>query len=205
MMNKEKYNQKQFLEEEIGGTWIGIQFNSLPSNGVECTKDEMRICMAIRHAEKETFILPVQKIDCMGGRRSVGCLPNEEELVNHVSAATGLAIPAVQTVIQKTPYLTDIQSLEFGNIDHPKVWISYCTPRIAMKLVRFWQTKYPDDIHFEISTFLATCGHVMAKAFLTQRICISLGCPTSRELGYINENELVVGVPGRLLRSIIGE
>ena len=74
-----------------------------------------------------------------------------------------------------------------------------------MKLIRFLQRYFLDEIPFEISTFAATCGNVLVKSFLTNRISLSLGCPTSRELGFISDDELVVGIPGRLLGTIFLE
>lgn len=205
-MTKERLNPRQFLEKQIGGTWIGVQFNTSARSGVECTNENMRICMAIREAaEGKHFILPNHQISCLGGCRSVGNLPNEEELVHHVSEATKLPIPTIQTLVKKTPFLTGIQSLEFGNVENPDVWISYCTPPIAMRLVRFWQIRLIDEIPFEISSFMATCGNVLAKSFLTNRLCLSLGCPTSRDFEYIKDNELVVGIPSRLFDSILTE
>lgn len=194
-MQQEILNQKNFLEKQIGGAWIGIQFNSRPRNEVGFIDNPMRICEAIQQAREKEFILPIQRISCLGGCRSVGCLPDDEELIRHVSEATGLPGTSIQSIVQNTPCLADIHSLEFGRHNRPDVWLSYCTPKTAMKLLRFWQTRVSSEIPIEISTFLATCGNVLAKSFLTNRICLSLGCPTSRELGYIADNELVVGIP----------
>jgi len=204
-MSKELSNQKYFLEKQIGGNWIGIRFNSSPRSEVGAIDNPMRICEAILLAKKKNFILPNHQIDCMGGCRSIGCLANEDELVRHVTAATGLPIASIQKIVRNTPCLADIRSLEFGRNNRPDVWISYCTPRTAMSLVRFWQIRFAEDIPIEMSTFLATCGNVLAKSYLTNRICLSFGCPTSRDLGFIADDELVVGIPSQLLDSILME
>ena len=201
-MFKERSNQQYFLESQIGGSWVGIQFNASSQNGYTPVSEPMRICKAIQQAKERDFILPNQQIDCLGGCRSVGCLSNDGDLVSHVSEATGLPAESVATIVRSTPCLSNIQSLGFGRDNNPDVWISYCSPKTAMKLVRFWQIRFAEEIPIEMSTFLATCGNVLAKSYLTNRIGLSLGCPTSRDMGFIADDELVVGVPSRLLDSI---
>gem|GEM_PF-5584734 len=38
---------------------------------------------------------------------------------------------------------------------------------------------------------------------MSNQICMSLGCPISRKLGFIKDEELVVGIPSRLLDSLL--
>ena len=101
IMTIEKGDQQQFLENQIGGKWIGIQFNTEPRCGTECIHDKMSICEVIKKITEKNLILPTQQISCLGGLRSVGCLPNEEDLFIHVSEATGLSYTSIRTMIQK--------------------------------------------------------------------------------------------------------
>ena len=52
---------------------------------------------------------------------------------------------------------------------------------------------------------MAVCGNVAVKAYLTRHICLSFGCPDSREYGRISRDRLAVGIPFQLLETVLDE
>ncbi len=199
----ELHDQVHYLESHIGGKWIGVKFNPQASGDKKNTAPQMRICEAIKKAANERIILPVEQISCLGGQYSVGALSDDKELIQHVCENNNLEYKPMQRLIRQNHTLQNIQAIEFGDIDQPDVIISYCTPYISMQLIRLWQTQFYRDMPMKISTFLATCSSVLVKAYTSNQICLSMGCATSREMGLIAEDQLVIGIPCGLLKEMI--
>ena len=61
-------------------------------------------------------------------------------------------------------------------------------------------------IELKVSSIVPVCGGCAVTSYLSQRITASFGCDDSRELGGINDNQLVMGVPycmvGPLAKSL---
>jgi len=70
-----------------------------------------------------------------------------------------------------------------------------------MKVLRLWQTRSGTNLHVELSGFLAVCSCIAAAVQL-ERLCLSLGCPDSREYGGIPPTKLVAVLPIGLARKL---
>ncbi|MDP8244875.1 MAG: DUF169 domain-containing protein [Candidatus Hinthialibacter antarcticus] len=191
------------LKKQFGGEWIGVKINPSDDSKTLHTQKNLRVCEAIWNAKNESFILPVSQVSCMGGRRSLGD-PNVDEnaLIEHIAEETGMTRISVRSILEITPRLDRVYALEMGAVSQPDVVMSYCSPRTAMKLVRLWQRMFQNELSVQISTFLATCGNVLSKSYQRNTICLSMGCPTSREMGFIQNDEIVVGIPARLINPL---
>ncbi|MBS3807997.1 MAG: DUF169 domain-containing protein [Bacteroidales bacterium] len=42
------------------------------------------------------------------------------------------------------------------------------------------------------------CGNVFSRGLEQQKITVSFGCPESRQFGGVQDDEVIVGIPGRL-------
>lgn len=81
----------------------------------------------------------------------------------------------------------------------PDVLVTYVRPEAAMRLVRAWETATGHSLHADISSIMAVCGNAVVKAYTSQSISISFGCPDSRQYGGIQPEEMVLAVPTGIL------
>lgn len=194
----------RIVEERIGGQWTGIVFHSKAVPDDYLPKKPMRLCEAINKSYKNNIVLTREFIDCPGACRSLGWLRNNNDsMIHKLAEKTGVSFNIAQKVITSTPYIKqDIAAITIGDHDSPDVVLSYAQPEVAMKLVLLWQKVSGTDLTIDFSTIMAVCGNVLAKAYLTGQICMSFGCPDSREYGGIEANKLVIGVPINLIEYL---
>ena len=193
------------IENKIGGQWIGITFHTkdVPV-GNNLPKTLMRLCEAIGKSYKNKLILTREFINCPGACRSLGWLSNNNDyMVQKLAEKAGVSASIARNVINSTPYIkNNIAAITIGDDENPDVVLSYAHPDVVMKLVRIWQKISGTDLNIDVSTVMAVCGNVVAKAYITGKICISFGCPDSRKYGCIENNKLIIGVPSNLIEYL---
>jgi uncharacterized protein (DUF169 family) len=135
--------------------------------------------------------------------RSLGWEKNQDhEIARKIAEATGIKIEIAQKLIKTTPHLDSASSVTVGSINPPDVMVCYAQPEAAMRLVRQWQIVYGTKLDIELSTVMSVCGSVVVKAYITGQICMSFGCPDSREYGAIGRDRLVIGLPAHLVQDL---
>ena len=196
----------RLLETRIGGCWTGIKFhkNSQPDNNL--SERPMRFCEAIGESRTSPIVLTPDLLDCPGGSRSLGWNEDDETIADMMARKANMDIRVARQIIRNTPRLQDkIAAVTVGTDDSPDVVLSYAQPEAAMNLLRQWQRVCGRDLGTRTSSFMAVCGNVAVKAYLTRHICLSFGCPDSREYGRISRDRLAVGIPFQLLETVLDE
>jgi uncharacterized protein (DUF169 family) len=84
-----------------------------------------------------------------------------------------------------------------ANLVDPDVYIYYLRPKDFMKVVQNYQKSSGEELTTDISSVMPVCGNCTVRPYVTNRICISFGCPDSRKYGGITDDKLVVGVPSQ--------
>jgi uncharacterized protein (DUF169 family) len=142
-----------------------------------------------------------QLVSCPGARRSLGWTTTEDDqIARKMVQAAGIEADIATKLVTHTPRLHGaIAAVSIGGNDHPDVVVSYAQPEAVMRLVRRWQELEGIHLDLEASSVMAVCGSVVARAYTTERICLSFGCPDSRKYGAIGRDRLVVGLPVGLI------
>lgn len=193
----------KLFEEFLGGWWAGVRFHKGAVPGGNVANRPMRFCEAIAEARNGPIILTEDLASCVGSRQSFGWNSNES-VADHVSEKSGMDLAYAQNIVTATPHLDgSVSAIEIGTHENPDVMISFEQPESAMKLINMWQRFNGQDLKADISTFMAVCGSVAVRAYLTGTICLSFGCPESREYGNISRDRLVVGVPFPLIKELV--
>ncbi len=192
------------LEREIGGRWIGLTFHHDTVPNGRLAKRPMHFCEAVSEAKKARLVLTPELVDCPGALRSFGWSTCDDKTIAQTMAEkTDFTADIALTVIQNTPCLNrEIVAVTVGSDDSPDVVLSYAQPEAAMKLIRRWQERNGTVLRINASTVMAVCGSVAVRAYLTGQICLSCGCPTSREYGVIGRDQLVIGMPFSLIEML---
>lgn len=185
------------FERTIGGRWTGIVFyKDMPrSEGNGSGKKHIRFCEAVKNSYTRPIVLTQDLLNCPGGRWSLGWENHPELLIHRLTNDNGLSAEMVSKLMANAPHLDrELAAVTIGGEQTPDVIVSFAQAGDAMKLVRRWQQKTGSDLDVPISSLMSVCGSVV-RAYLTQRIGISFGCPESRKYGNISRDRLVIGVP----------
>jgi len=143
---------------------------------------------------------------CPGGSRSPGWSSSDGALARAMAGKLGISIRTARKTIRNTPCLPKgITAVTIGTNDTPDIVVSYAQPGAVMELLRQWQRTKGTALEAEVSSFMAVCGSVAVRAYLTGRLCLSFGCPDSRQPGKIGRDRRVVGMPSRLAKELVQE
>jgi len=198
-------SKRRLLEEKVGGWWTGVRFHFDGSPEPERRQEPMRFCEAVRNSRTRPIVLTAPVINCPGALRSLGLSDNQEETMAVTMAEkAGLAPETARKLITGTPRLRSSPTgVTVGTDDDSDMFVSFAQPAAAMRLLRNWQGRTGKPLVCDISSVMAVCGSVAVKSYLTNRLCISFGCPDSREYGAIGRDQLVVGVPAKMVEEIV--
>jgi uncharacterized protein (DUF169 family) len=190
------------LEQVTETQWIGIKFlQYLPTSrdGLHC--DVMRFCEAVRQAGHARIDLSPEMIRCEGAKRAFGWMRNKDEaLARHLSEKTGMDGDRAQELVRQVPVLGySYAGIRVGDCANVDVLVTYARPEAAMRLVRLWETATGHSLRVDVSSIMAVCGNAVVKAYMSQSISISFGCPDSRQYGGIQPEEMIIAVPTGLL------
>lgn len=193
------------LEQMTGTWWVGVTFcKCLPTDWNGIPRSPMRFCEAVCQARGGCIDLPPEMICCEGAKRAFGWAQSENRaLMHHLSEKTGMSESRAGELVQQVPVLRgSCAGIRVGDAARPDVLITYVRPETAMWIVRSWETATGHSLQVDISSIMAVCGNAVVKAYASQSISISFGCPDSRQYGGIQREEMVVAMPVSLLNRL---
>ncbi len=189
------------LKKRYGAKCMGLKVNHL--NGYDYTPDKpIRFCEAVYDAFKMPLLFNPQNLLCLGAKRSMGIMKNDEELVQHIELESGIDSNTIRRAVSDIPHLDEpIENILMG-IDEemerdvkPDMYIMFISPREVMELMKYYTEKLKSFPVVKPYTFLSVCGSVFVSTYKTGLMSISFGCPESRYYGGVKDNLLVVGLP----------
>jgi len=194
-------NKIRKFESIIGGRWTGIIFHQDTDTGNNLAEHPVKFCEAIKKSSTGPLVLTQGLVNCPGALRSFGWeTNNDEQLATKISLNNGIKKQNAEAIIKEVPQINDrIKAITVGSYESPDVIISYCQPEAAMRFVYQWQKISGKALDVSISSVMAVCGGIAAGAFLSGNICLSFGCPESRNYGAIGNDRLIIGVPAQVL------
>ena len=198
-------NKVRRLENAMGGRWTGIIFHRENVINENRPKRPMRFCEAIKKSSTGPLTLTKDFLNCPGALRSFGWNINgDSRLAENMAKKNGIKVEIAEKLIKNVPYFNDpITAITLGVYESPDVIVSYSQPESAMRLICQWQQANGIDLDVAISSVLAVCGCVATGAYLFDKICLSFGCPESRNYGAIGNDRLVIGLPVRVIDNFL--
>jgi uncharacterized protein (DUF169 family) len=189
---------------QIGGWWTGVKFHFGEAPAADRKMEPVRFCEAIATARTRTVTLVPELVNCPGARRSLGWAENgDDRLVADMAAKNGLAPEVAADLVFDTPRLRSKPiAVTLGELQDPDVVISFIQAEAAMRLARRWEGRKGQALSAALPSTMAVCGNVAVQAYLTERLGLSFGCPDSRRHGAMGRDQLVVGLPMSLARSL---
>lgn len=185
---------------------VGIRFyfgESLP----DCSrrpKKALRYCEAVNSVMRtsNSLLLTEEDLSCPVAREILGFNRNSrfiisecvEELLrknrfnDEESAFKALeVIPRMERAPKSILLSIDMPS--------PDVYVLYLQPVGFMKLVQAYHKATGKEMSLNVSSVMPVCGNCTIRPFVTDRTCISFGCPDCREYGGLSDDKLAVGMP----------
>lgn len=195
----------KLLTEKIGGWWIGVKFHYNGAFEPDPQMEPIHFCAAVAKSRTAPVTLAPQNVDCPGARRSLGwAAEGDAGLAAAMAEKTGMAPEVAEGLVFDTPCLkTTPTAITVGECDAPEVALSFIQAEAAMKVLRHWEKRSGKPLRVELPTVMAACGNVAVKAYLTNRVCLSFGCPDSRKHGSIGRDRLVMGLPTSLVEELM--
>ncbi len=195
----------RLLEEKVGGWWTGIKFHYDGAPEVERKREPMRFCEAVAESRRNPIILTPELVSCPGALRSLGWADRDDEaMASAMAEKAGITPETARGLIFGIPSLrAKPTAVTVGTYEDPDVAISCAQPEAAMNLLRRWQAVSGKTLLTEVSSVMAVCGSVAVRAYLTEQVCLSFGCPDSRKYGAIGRDRLFVGLPASLLEKLV--
>lgn len=193
------------LEQIVGGRWTGIRFHAGEIPQTWLARTPMRLCQAVRESSTGPITLIPERTNCPGALRSLGWGGRDDRISSQIAAMAGTSSQTAERLVSQTPRLNsgDVTAVTVGLYEDPDVVVSYVQPLAAMKLIRQWQMVNGAKLAFDVSTVMAVCGNVVVNAQQTGQICLSFGCPDSRQYGEIGNDRLIVGFPFAWLQKFL--
>jgi uncharacterized protein (DUF169 family) len=197
-------NKLRLLEERVGGWWTGIKFHYGDAPEVKRKREPMRFCEALAGSQRSPIVLIPEIVNCPGALRSLGWGDrNDQDLASAMAEKAGMTPEIARGLIFSTPNLrTRPTAITVGACEEPDVAISFAQPEAVMRLLQRWQSVFGKTLLADISCVMAVCGSVAVRAYMTEQVCLSFGCPDSRNYGAINRDRLVIGLPTSLVEKL---
>jgi len=213
----------EILKEElkIDGSPVAVKFakneEGIP-DGIPEIEEEMRHCQMVSLARKEgrIFYARGEKHSCAGGAWALGLkeltptLQTGEfyyKLGKFESWAscmrTILNVPYVHPPASNRPstYATVYAPLENTPFD-PHVVLIIAQPLTMLKLAQSVLFKLGGRIESSFSGIQSLCADTCTIPYLTGKANFSLGCDGSRKFSGINDDLLVMGIPGERIAEL---
>lgn len=189
----------------LRGSPVGIALQDEIPLHVEKGK-QARHCGMVQYARlnKAEFYTTAEEQECKGGAGVIALMDIPEDVANgefYYKLGSFASIKASKNTIQLVPRLEHrSKAILYASLDiasfSPDVVVVICNPKQAMQLVQADLYKEGGRIETGFSGRLSLCGDIIANTMNTKRLQVSLACSGSRKHSKIEDNELIVGIPG---------
>jgi len=192
------------MKDFFGPRCTAIQINGDTYAFLNQPQREVKFCEAVYHS----FQLPLQIdgsiLGCPGARRSLGFDHSSRDLAGMISSHTGIPYRYINTALEDIPVIsTPINNVILGITEdleeqiRPDMYITYTQPDKVMKMMHMLARKKLQPV-FPAYSIHSICGNVFSRGLEQQRITVSFGCPESRQFGGVKDDEVIVGIPGKM-------
>ena len=198
-------NNIKTFEMMMGGRWTGVKLHQKEGPFENPAPHPMKICDAIKQSSTGPMTLTKDLVNCPGALRSLGWMADgKEQLSARMVRKNNIQKNIAESIVAGTPHIDNgISAVTIGTYENPDLIISYAQPKAAMQLILKWQQLNGGVVDVSISSLMAICGGVLAGAYLSEKICLSFGCPESRDYGSIGNDRLIIGLPVGMINQFI--
>jgi len=190
------------IQAILGSRQTGVKFNCTNLSLYHKPKKNIKFCEAVISSLNSQLVLFEEDIDCIGAQRAFGFYQNDQKFVSQISVETNISHRFIEHAISQIPVIDiPVKNILLGSIENPDVTIAFVKPAIITKLIFLYASLFEEKPILSPYFFMSVCANIAVQTYLTNKICISFGCPESRKEGRIKEDEIIVGIPNSLLNK----
>jgi uncharacterized protein (DUF169 family) len=163
---------------------------------------KMRFCEAVNYSFDVPVMIKPKNIACDGALYSFGLKQESDALIKQISIESGISKPLLSNMFKDLSHLkSPIKNILLGIREetedeiHPDLIIFHMTPKSAMELIKQYTSMFNKLPLIKPFVFLSLCANIVVNTYLSNRLCISFGCPESRKYGGVKDEHVVVGMP----------
>lgn len=195
-------DHKNQLQNILGDRQTTIKFNSTNASVYKSPDKPMKFCEAVISSLNSQILLRPEDIDCLGAQRAFGFYENDRIFASQISEETQISFEFIQHAINQIPIIDQhIDSILLGAIENPDVTIAFLKPYQITKLILFYAILFEEEPVVSPYFFMSVCANIAVQTYLTNKICISFGCPESRKESRVQDDEVIVGIPASLIND----
>jgi len=212
---KEDKQNVETLQETLHSKPVGVKFHFSDNLDTDYATphEPVRFCQAVKIVKETSTNLQLTRdmLNCAIAKYVQGFENNEtlnETIYNLVAMKRFDTREKAKKALIDVPRITGAPSSVTLSVNDfsPDIFILYLKPVHFMQVVQAHQKLYHYPIELKVPSIVPVCGGCAVTSYLSQRITASFGCDDSRELGDIDDNQLVMGVPycmvGPLAKSL---
>jgi len=195
-------NFKNQLENILGDRQTGVKFNSDNNSSYKPPGKSIKFCEAVISSITNPILLRKENIGCLGARRAFGFYHDDNSFAKEISKETKIPYDFIKKAIAEIPIIDfPIDNILLGSYENPDVKITFVKPYKITKLILLYAKIYTEKPVISSYFFMSVCANTAVQTLLTNKICISFGCPESRKEGRVQNDEVIVGIPGSLINK----
>lgn len=187
----------------LGDKCIGVSLNSADYQNYQLVTQPMRFCEAVFNSFNSPLAINKLLIDCPGARRCLKITAENNKLINEISMHGNLSKDFIISALKEIPVISKpLHNIVFANNGKPDLLIAYTTPdKVVGVLIKYAQ-KLQEKPLLAPYFIMSMCGNIFVRSIETGKITISFGCPESRKYAGINEDEIIIGIPGKVATKL---
>jgi uncharacterized protein (DUF169 family) len=206
----------EFLKLETSPVAVAL----LPK-GAEIPDKIQKVDQAMRHCQlmdrvrktREEFYATLEDESCKGGAGALGLGKMPQNVASgefyYGTLKHFKSLEAAKRTIEKVPVIeaaskvasiyAPLESASFM----PDVVVIICSPKQVMLLTQAILYNEGGRLEAEFAGKQSLCSDAVAQPYLTGKMGITVGCSGSRTYTGIQESELTVGIPAKLLKDLV--
>lgn len=196
------------LKNRFGKKCSGINVNGV-ANAINIPSKRIKLCEAVNYSFNDPTQINNDNLGCPGARRSIGFDKENQKLAQTISENNSIPVSFIIEALNNISILKDnVTQINLGitqgmeKLLPPDLFIMYVQPSIITKIMHLF-SQYKIQPSIPIYSLLSICGNVFANCYNNKIPCISFGCPDSREYGGVKENEVIIGIPAKLVKYLL--
>lgn len=201
-------NQYNRIKQIFGHKCTAININGESVSSINVSSREVTLCEAVDLSFKIPLRITGENLICQGAKRSVGFEKNDNQLINEIAGNSNVSESYISNALKTISCLSGIRHINLGLTEamfkdlRPDLFIMYVQPHIITDLMHNLAKKEIRPFIAPFS-FLSICGNILANCYVNKVVSISFGCPESRNKGGIGKEEVVVGLPAKILFELL--
>lgn len=194
---------------------------ALLPKGAEIPKNIQKIDQAMRHCQmmdrvrktREEFYATLEDESCKGGAGALGLGKMPANVASgefyYGTLKHFKSLEAAKRTIEKVPVIeaeskiasiyAPLESASFV----PDVVVIICNPKQVMLLTQAILYNEGGRLEAEFAGKQSLCSDAVAQPYLTGKMGITVGCSGSRTYTGIQESEMTIGIPAKLLKDLV--